>query len=107
MISPKPLSASLHGGAHAGPRPVDAARAAKAAEDFTAVALSEMLKPVFGVAEDIGSPDGSGPFDGGAGEKTWRPMLIDEIAKSIAHQGGLGLSAPIAQAMLRMQETAK
>jgi flagellar protein FlgJ len=105
MIHPKPVSAP--GALRGGPHPVDAARAAKAAEDFTAVALGEMLKPVFGAAEDIGSPDGTGPFDGGAGEKTWRPMLIDEIAKSIAHQGGLGLSAPIAQAMLRMQETSK
>jgi hypothetical protein len=34
-------------------------------------------------------------------------MMVDEIAKSIARQGGLGLSAPVAQAMLHMQEKAK
>ena len=93
------------GGANA--NRLNPARIAKAAEDFTAVALAEMLKPVFGTADDIGSPDSAGPFDGGTGEKTWRPMMVDEIAKSIARQGGLGLSGPVAQAMLRLQEKAR
>jgi flagellar protein FlgJ len=78
------------------------ARVAKAAEDFTAVALGEMLKPMFDTtdrSQDL--------FGGGQGEQAWRPMMVDEIAKSIARQGGLGLSAPVAQAMLHMQEKAK
>jgi Rod binding domain-containing protein len=80
----------------------DAARLAKAAEDFTAVALGEMLKPMF-----EGTDHSDGLFGGGEGEKTWRPMMIDEIAKAIAHQGGLGLNGPVTQAMLQMQEKAR
>ena len=79
----------------------DMARIEKAAEDFTAVALGALLKPMFEAADDD-----SNPFGGGAGEKAWRPMMVDEIAKAIAHQGGYGLSAPVAQAMLHMQEKA-
>ena len=78
------------------------ARLAKAAEDFTAVALGEMLKPMFDTADNSKSL-----FGGGEGEQAWRPMMVDEIAKAIAHQGGLGLSGPVAQAMLLMQEKAK
>jgi Rod binding domain-containing protein len=80
----------------------DPARIAKAAEDFTAVALGEMLKPMF-----EGTDHSDELFGGGEGEKTWRPMMIDEIAKAIAHQGGLGLNGPVAQAMLQMQEKAR
>jgi Rod binding domain-containing protein len=79
-----------------------AARVAKAAQDFTAVALGELLKPIFETTDK--STD---LFGGGQGEQAWRPMMVDEIAKSIARQGGLGLSAPVAQAMLQMQEKAK
>jgi flagellar protein FlgJ len=43
-------------------------------------------------------------FSGGEGEKTWKPMLVDEIAKQISANGGLGLAEPIHDAMLRMQE---
>jgi hypothetical protein len=34
-------------------------------------------------------------------------MMVDEIAKAIAHQGGLGLNGPVTQAMLQMQEKAR
>jgi Rod binding domain-containing protein len=84
------------------PNPVARARLTKAAEDFTAVALSEMLKPMFDTTDKSGDL-----FGGGQGEQAWRPMMVDEIAKSIARQGGLGLSAPVAQAMLHLQEKAK
>jgi Rod binding domain-containing protein len=83
-------------------QPPDPARLAKAAEDFTAVALGEMLKPMF-----EGADHSDELFGGGEGEKTWRPMMVDEIAKAIAHQGGLGLSGPVAQAMLQIQEKAR
>jgi Rod binding domain-containing protein len=82
-------------------QPADPARIAKAAEDFTAVALGEMLKPIFETTDHS-----DGLFGGGEGEKTWRPMMVDEIAKAIAHQGGLGLNGPVTQAMLQMQEKA-
>ncbi len=75
------------------------ARLTKAAEDFTAVALGEMLKPMFNTVDN--SKD---MFGGKQGEAAWRPMMIDEIAKAIAHQGGLGLAPPVARAMIEIQE---
>ena len=75
----------------------------KAAEDFTAVALNETLKPMF----DDTTDSSSGPFGGGEAERTFKPMLLTEIAKHIAHTGGLGLAEPVYQQMLRLQEKGK
>ena len=75
------------------------ARLTKAAEDFTAVALGEMLKPMFNTVHTS-----SDLFGGKQGEEAWQPMMIDEIAKTIAQQGGLGLAAPVARAMIEIQE---
>ena len=72
----------------------------KAAEDFTAVALNELLKPMFDETTDTSD----GPFGGGQAERTFKPMLLTEVAKHIAHTGGLGLAEPVYQQMLRLQE---
>ncbi len=69
------------------------------AEKFEAMALNEMLAPIFGTADTSKSI-----FGGGEGESTWRPMLVSEMAKKIASAGGLGLAQPVYQQMLRMQE---
>jgi flagellar protein FlgJ len=74
----------------------------KAAEDFTAVALNELLKPMFDT-EDTSK----GMFGGGEAEEQFKPMIITEIAKQIAHSGGLGLAEPVYQQMLRLQEARK
>jgi flagellar protein FlgJ len=79
--------------------PADPAKLWKAARDFEAVALGEFLKPMFATVDSK-----KNLFSGGDGEKTWKPMLVDEIAKQMAGAGGLGLAAPIHEAMLRMQE---
>lgn len=70
------------------------------AQKFEAMALNEMLAPIFGTADTSKSI-----FGGGEGESTWRPMLVSEVAKKIASSGGLGLAQPVYQQMLRMQET--
>jgi len=75
------------------------ARLTKAAEDFTAVTLGEMLKPMFNTIDNSNDL-----FGGKQGEAAWKPMMIDEIAKAMAHQGGLGLAEPVARAMLALQE---
>lgn len=80
-------------GAAANPQPVR-----RAAENFTAVALNELLAPMF---------DGlstQGPFGGGAGERTFRPLLIAELARHIAAAGGLGLTETVLRQMLSLQE---
>jgi Rod binding domain-containing protein len=78
------------------------AKLRKAAEDFTSVALNELLKPMFD-----GTDTSKGPFGGGAGEEQFRPMIISEIAKQIARSGGLGIEEPVYQQMLRLQEARK
>ena len=78
--------------------PADPAKQWKAAMDFEAMALGEFLKPMF---ETVSTK--KTPFGGGAGEETWRPMLVDEIAKQIAAAGGLGLARPIYEAMAKMR----
>ena len=73
-----------------------------AARDFEAMALGEMLGPIFNTV------DGSrGPFGGGSAEQTWRPMLTQHLAKQLSTSGGLGLAMPVFQQMLRMPENAQ
>lgn len=72
----------------------------QAAEDFTAVALNELLSPMFDSVDTAG-----GPFGGGPAEAQWKPLLVQDIAKQIAHSGGFGLIEPVYQQMLRLQET--
>jgi flagellar protein FlgJ len=79
--------------------PIDAGKLWKTARDFEAMALGEFLKPMFDTVDSKNNL-----FSGGEAEKTWKPMLIDEIGKQIAAHGGLGLAGPIHDAMLRMQE---
>jgi Rod binding domain-containing protein len=83
----------------ASPAPQTRAQIEKSAQDFTAVALGEMLSPMF----DTMQTDG-GSFGGGQGEAAWRPMFVQEIAKSLAGNGGLGITDIVSQAMLKMQE---
>jgi flagellar protein FlgJ len=80
-------------------QPADPAKLWKAARDFEAVALGEFLKPMFATVDSK-----KNVFSGGDAEKTWKPMLVDEIAKQISASGGLGLAGSIHDAMLRMQE---
>jgi flagellar protein FlgJ len=82
--------------------PVDPAKLWKTARDFEAMVLGEFLKPMFATTDSKKSL-----FTGQEGEKTWKPMLVDEIAKQVAARGGLGLATPLHDAMLRMQEGTK
>ena len=77
----------------------DPAKIAKAAQDFEAMAIGQLLQPMF---DTVKTADGL--FGGGPGEEAWKPMLVQEFAKKIAAHGGLGLAKPIYDAMLRMQE---
>jgi Rod binding domain-containing protein len=74
----------------------------QAAKDFEAMALGELLRPMFSTVDSAHSA-----FGGGEAEATWQPMLVDAIAKQMAAHGGIGLAAPVFNAMLRAQEQAK
>ncbi len=75
------------------------ARAWRAAKDFEAMTLTELLAPMFNTV-DLSA----GPFGGGTGEKTFAPLLVQAIAEQMAARGGLGLARPIFADMLRLQE---
>ena len=69
----------------------------KAAQDFEAVFLTEMLKPIF---EGIEVNDTCG---GGKGEEVFRGFMMDEYGKEFARRGGVGLASHIKEALLEMQ----
>lgn len=88
----------------------DAAKNAKAtpevkaraqAKEFEQVFLSSMLNQMFAGLET------SGPFHGGAGEETWRGMLVDRYAEQIAKSGGIGVADAVYRQLLQVQEGAK
>jgi Rod binding domain-containing protein len=88
----------LGAGGHT-PSPDKIAKLRQSASDFEAMALSEMLQPMFKTVDMS-----KGMFGGGAGEATWKPMMVDEMAKTIARAGGLGIGDAIFKQMLRTQE---
>jgi flagellar protein FlgJ len=77
----------------------DPAKVAKSAHDFEAMAIGQLLQPMFDTVDTS-----HGTFGGGPGEEAWKPMLVQEFAKQIANHGGLGLAKPVYDAMMRMQE---
>jgi Rod binding domain-containing protein len=91
-----PLAAAA---AHA-PAAADTARVRRVAEDFEAMFLAEMLKPMFAelTAEE--------PFGGGSGEDIWRTFEVEEFGKALARAGGIGLADDVARQMLALQEKA-
>lgn len=75
------------------------AQAWKTAREFEAMALGQLLEPMFATVDGA-----RGVTGGGDGEAAWRPMLTQEMAKHLAGHGGLGLAVPVFQQILRMQE---
>lgn len=70
----------------------------KTAQEFEAVFIAEMLRPMF---ENI---DAAEPFGGGNGAKIYRDMQVDEYGKAISKNGGIGLADSIMREMIKMQE---
>jgi peptidoglycan hydrolase FlgJ len=85
--------------AGAAPPQADTAKVWQAAHDFEAMAIGELLRPMFETVDSAHST-----FGGGEAEAAWRPMLIDAIGKQMAQHGGIGLAVPVFNAMLRAQE---
>lgn len=70
----------------------------KAAQDFEAMFLSQMLSHMWeGVEVD---PN----FGGGHGEEMFRSMMIEQQGKLMVRAGGVGIARQIKEAMLHMQE---
>ena len=79
--------------------PAQAAKLWKAARDFEAMALGQLLQPMFDTVDTA-----QGPFGGGEAENAWKPMLVEAIGKAMESRGGLGLAVPVFHALLQAQE---
>lgn len=71
----------------------------RAAEEFEAIFLAQMMAPMFEGLET----DGLG--GGGMGEQIFRPMLIERYAEALAHAGGVGIADAVVRELLRLQQT--
>lgn len=100
------LPASFHNAVAAASRPklphamrsADPAQMRKAAEEYEAVFISQMLQPMFeGIRTD-------GPFGGGHAEGIYRGMMVSEYGKAMAKRGGVGLADALVQSLLKTQE---
>ena len=70
----------------------------RAAEEFEAVFLSQMLAPLFAGIETDGF------FGGGPGEDIYRSLLVEEYGKAMARSGGIGIAAAVERELLGLQE---
>ncbi|MCB1556217.1 MAG: rod-binding protein [Alphaproteobacteria bacterium] len=71
----------------------------EAAQEFEAMFVSEMLKPMF---EGVMEPDPM--FGGGKGEEIFKSLMLDEYGKLIAKSGGIGIAEQVKAEMIRIQE---
>ncbi|MGF1608282.1 MAG: rod-binding protein [Kiloniellales bacterium] len=76
----------------------DSRAAREAAMEFEAVFLSEMLTPVF---EDLES---DGLFGGGSGERIYRSLLVQELGRTMARSGGVGIADAVQREIMKVQE---
>ncbi len=76
----------------------NAERAKDAAQEFEAVFLSEMLKPMFDGLET------NEVFGGGKSEEIFRSMMIDEYGKEIADKDITGIQTQVMNKLIEIQE---
>lgn len=68
------------------------------AQDLEGVFLNLLTKEMFATAK---SDNG---FGGGFGEETWRSMQAEQLANTMAENGGLGIADQILGDMIALQE---
>ena len=78
---------------------VDEAALRRAAQDFEATFLAEMLKP-------MGAATARQSFGGGIGEEQYASFMLEEEAKAMVRKGGIGLSESIFEALKARAEAA-
>jgi peptidoglycan hydrolase FlgJ len=79
----------------------DAQKMDQAAKDFEAVFISQMFEAMWADVKTDGA------FGGGSGEKIFRSLMIQDMGKQIAAQGGIGLADTVKREMIAMQERAR
>ena len=80
--------------------PEQVERTRKSAQEFEAMAVAQLLQPMFATVDTS-----KGLFGGGKGEAAWKPMMVEEMGKMLAKSGGIGIADAVLKEMLRMQET--
>lgn len=71
---------------------------AGAAEEFEAVFIAEMMKPMFeGLETD-------GMFGGGKGEEVFKSLLLQEYGKLTAKTGKIGIADAVQTELIKIQE---
>ncbi len=77
--------------------PAQRAKIDVSAKAFESQLIGLMLQPMFeGLKTD-------GPFGGGQAEGTYRSFMLDAIGKQMEKTGGIGIAAPVAREMLKLQ----
>ncbi len=77
---------------------VDIDKVTEAAQEFEAVFISEMLKPMFQGLEL------EEPFGGGKGEEVFQSFLLQEYGKIVSQTGSIGISDHVKQELINIQE---
>ena len=77
------------------------AKVRRQAEEFEGVFLNTLTKELFSSIKTDESVMG-----GGFGEETWRSMQSEQLAASMAQNGGLGIAEQLLPDLLAMQEAA-
>lgn len=70
----------------------------EAAQDFEAVFLSQMIKPMFDTVPT------NTMFGGGQAENIYRGLMVEEFGKSVAKNGGIGIADTVYRELLKLQE---
>lgn len=81
--------------------PGQIARVRQQAEDFEGVFLNTLTKQMF---SSIKTDEAS--MGGGFGEETWRSMQAEQLANTMAQNGGLGIADQLLPDLLALQEAA-
>lgn len=100
--APQPAGQILSGPPGASLSPAQRDKITKAAQQFEAMAIGQLLAPMFDTVDTS-----KGLFGGGEAEAAWKPMMVSEMAKQVAKQGSFGLARPVMEQMMRLQENAK
>jgi len=81
----------------------DSAKITDAAQQFEAMMLNELLKPLqFGAGVD----EGGGESTGGAAD-TIRSLATDALGKALSQHGGVGIAQKIAKEITKERNTTK
>jgi Rod binding domain-containing protein len=101
MLQAQAQASQATNGARPAARGAGHADMAKAAQEFEAMFLAQLLQPMFqGV--DMSGLGGDSP-----GSDVYKEMLVKEYGKSIARAGGVGIAEQVQHEMLRIQEQAQ